>query len=101
MSYCMHSRAILTRLIKAKPISKAKALYDYTKQTDEEISFPEEAHLDVYDDSDPDWTLVGHNGQYGFAPTIYTEKISASSNSVVAAPAMPTRHRAPSPVPTP
>src|SRR5690606_36025779 len=29
--------------------------------------------LDVYDSSDPNWTLVGHKGEYGFAPSNYIE----------------------------
>lgn len=57
----------------AKPTYKARALYDYTRQTDEEVSFPEETILDIYDSSDPDWTLVGINGEYGFAPANYIE----------------------------
>jgi hypothetical protein len=68
----------------AKPISKGKAIYEYTRQTDEEISFPDEAELDVYDTSDKDWTLVGFNGEYGYAPAIYIE-------SEEAPPPMPSR----------
>ncbi|KAG9935896.1 hypothetical protein KCU98_g19904, partial [Aureobasidium melanogenum] len=85
----------------AQPLYQAKALYDYTKQTDEEISFPEEARLDVYDTSDDDWTLVGFNGQYGFAPAIYIEKASAGAASSVApaAPAMPARPQVAEPEP--
>ncbi|KAL1305733.1 hypothetical protein AAFC00_007318 [Neodothiora populina] len=78
----------------AHPLYRAKALYDYTKQTDEELSFPEEAQIDVYDISDPDWTLVGLNGEYGFAPAIYIEQQSAAAHSQhahAAAPEMPTR----------
>ncbi|KAL2444886.1 Actin cytoskeleton-regulatory complex protein sla1 [Exophiala dermatitidis] len=57
----------------AKPISTAKALYDYTRQTDEEVSFTEDAVLAVYDTSDPDWTLVGVGDDFGFAPANYIE----------------------------
>jgi actin cytoskeleton-regulatory complex protein SLA1 len=78
----------------AKPISKGKGIYEYTRQTDEEISFPDEAELDVYDTSDQDWTLVGFNGEYGYAPAIYIELEEAP-------PPMPSRpqisHRPPSP----
>lgn len=77
------------------PIYQAKALYDYTKQTDEELSFKEDARLEVYDLSDPDWTLVGAHGEYGFAPAIYIECIDPAS----AAP--PTRNLAPAPPPMP
>ena len=48
-------------------------MYDYTRQTDEELSFFEDAQLAVYDISDPDWTLVGLNGEYGFVPANYIE----------------------------
>lgn len=69
-----------------KPTHPAKALYDYTKQTDEELSFQEGAQLQVYDQTDPDWTLVGKDGAYGFVPAIYIEHLPAGS---VAAPPLP------------
>jgi len=80
----------------ATPIYSAKALYDYTKQTDEELSFTEDTQLDVYDTSDPDWTLVGSNGEYGFAPAIYIEVGSSAPAAAApppepAAPPMPAR----------
>lgn len=34
----------------------------------------EDAAIQVYDESDPDWTLVGYDGEYGFAPANYIEK---------------------------
>ncbi|THX85158.1 hypothetical protein D6D05_02985 [Aureobasidium pullulans] len=85
----------------AHPLYSARALYDYTKQTDEELSFPEDARLDVYDTSDEDWTLVGLNGEYGFAPAIYIEKASAAAASAAApaAPAMPARPQIAEPEP--
>lgn len=43
------------------------------RQTDEELSFSEDAELSIYDTSDPDWTLVGSKGEYGFAPANYIE----------------------------
>ena len=63
----------LTNAAQAQPTHHAKALYDYSRQTDEELSFTEEAVLSVYDTSDPDWTLVGLDGEYGFAPSNYIE----------------------------
>lgn len=80
----------------AEPTHQAKALYDYTKQTDEELSFKEDARLDVYDETDPDWTLVGFGGEYGFAPAIYIEP--AATAAVTATPA---RNLAPAPPPMP
>ncbi|KAF2835563.1 hypothetical protein M501DRAFT_440950 [Patellaria atrata CBS 101060] len=79
----------------AIPIHTSKALYDYTRQTDEELSFSEDARLDVYDTTDPDWTLVGFKGEYGFAPSNYIEKVGE------AAPAMPARPRIQGPEPEP
>lgn len=31
--------------------------------------------MDVYDATDPDWALVGRDGEYGFAPANYIEKL--------------------------
>ncbi|KAH8676370.1 hypothetical protein BX600DRAFT_454899 [Xylariales sp. PMI_506] len=57
----------------APVISHARALYDYSRQTDEEVSFSEDAKLEVFDTSDPDWILVGADGEYGFAPANYID----------------------------
>ncbi|EMC93389.1 hypothetical protein BAUCODRAFT_150723 [Baudoinia panamericana UAMH 10762] len=84
---------------KAQPAFQAKALYDYSKQTDEELSFREEARLQVYDDTDPDWTLVGLNGEYGFAPAIYIEKASGNGAAAASAPSAPAAARVLSPPP--
>ena len=69
------------------PSHSAKALYDYSRQTDEEVSFSEDAAIDVYDISDPDWTLVGVNDEFGFAPANYIEisGTAAKSPSVASA----------------
>ncbi|PPJ53482.1 hypothetical protein CBER1_00322 [Cercospora berteroae] len=79
-----------------RPVAQAKALYDYAQQTDEELSFKEDTRLNIYDETDPDWTLVGHNGKYGFAPAIYIERLDAASTSA-AAPAPPSPAAAPQP----
>ncbi|TDZ29557.1 Actin cytoskeleton-regulatory complex protein sla1 [Colletotrichum trifolii] len=57
----------------AQVVTKARALYEYTRQTDEELSFTEDAVIDVYDTSDPDWILVGLDGDFGFVPANYIE----------------------------
>lgn len=79
----------------AQPKHKAKALYEYARQTDEELSFDEDAPLDVYDTSDPDWTLVGSKGEYGFAPSNYIDISDEAAAPAAAAPppapAMPPR----------
>ena len=75
--------------MKAQPTHHAKALYDYNRQTDEELSFTEDAVLSVYDTSDPDWTLVGLDGEYGFAPSNYidvTGKAEAKSPQAALSP---------------
>ncbi|KAI0966990.1 hypothetical protein F4678DRAFT_264661 [Xylaria arbuscula] len=57
----------------AQPVAQARSLYEYTRQTDEELSFPEDAPLRVYDASDPDWILVGYESDFGFVPANYIE----------------------------
>ncbi|KAH8732848.1 hypothetical protein GQ44DRAFT_734775 [Phaeosphaeriaceae sp. PMI808] len=77
----------------ATPISQAKALFDYDRQTDEELSLKEDAVLDVYDTTDPYWTLVGEDGSYGFAPANYIELTKAATTPVAtpSAPSLPSR----------
>ncbi|KAM5356351.1 hypothetical protein ACJ41O_002997 [Fusarium nematophilum] len=80
----------------AKPVDHARALYDYTRQTDEELSFPEDANLAVFDTSDPDWILVGLEGDYGFVPSNYIElgapdESPATPSLPPPPPALPTR----------
>ncbi|OAA39154.1 Actin cytoskeleton-regulatory complex protein sla1 [Metarhizium rileyi] len=76
-------------------VSHARAIYEYTRQTDEELSFPEEAVLQVFDTSDPDWILVGHDDEYGFVPSNYIEiqerTTTQSSPSLSAPPTLPIR----------
>jgi len=78
----------------AKPIHTAKALYDYTRQTDEEVSFAEDASLDVFDTSDPDWTLVRVNDDFGFAPANYIE--ISGSTAASPPPSVPALPKSPS-----
>ncbi len=82
----------------ARPAQSAKALYDYSRQTDEEVSFSEDTVLDVYDTSDPDWTLVGLNGEYGFAPANYIEASRAPPQSPSIASARHSSQAPPEPV---
>ncbi|ESZ94132.1 hypothetical protein SBOR_5486 [Sclerotinia borealis F-4128] len=81
----------------AEPSSKARALYDYTRQTDEELSFAEDAQLEVFDTSDPDWILVGFEGEYGFVPANYIELSEEEELKEAPAPSLPSRPR-PAPV---
>ncbi|KXX73610.1 Actin cytoskeleton-regulatory complex protein sla1 [Madurella mycetomatis] len=73
-----------------QPQAKARALYEYTRQTDEELSFTEDAQLTVFDTSDPDWILVGHDGDYGFVPANYIEIGEGGGKEEEAEPPMPT-----------
>ncbi|KAJ8070975.1 hypothetical protein OCU04_001330 [Sclerotinia nivalis] len=82
----------------AAPSGKARALYDYTRQTDEELSFTEDAQLEVFDTSDPDWILVGFEGEYGFVPANYIELSEEEQPKEAPAPNLPSRPR-PAPVP--
>jgi len=72
------------------PVGQARSLYEYTRQTDEELSFPEEAQLKVFDASDEDWILVAYEGEFGFAPANYIELIEAGTSSAVTTPLAPT-----------
>jgi actin cytoskeleton-regulatory complex protein SLA1 len=77
--------------MQAHPTSQARALYDYTRQTDEELSFTEDAQLEVFDTSDPDWILVGLDGEYGFAPANYIEISDGEAASEPPPPSLPRR----------
>lgn len=59
----------------APVVKKCRGLYDYDKQTEEELSFKENDMFNVYDLNDPDWLLVGDvSGTfYGFIPANYVE----------------------------
>lgn len=53
-------------------IEIAKALYDYEKQTSEEVSLIEEQEIEILLKDDPDWYLIKtKDSQYGFAPSNY------------------------------
>ncbi|KAL2314459.1 Actin cytoskeleton-regulatory complex protein sla1 [Schizosaccharomyces pombe] len=66
-------------ITEAEPSTKMKALYDYTQQSVDEISFQADQTLDCYGDTDSDWILVGFNNNFGLAPRNYVEGIDASS----------------------
>jgi actin cytoskeleton-regulatory complex protein SLA1 len=60
-------------------VSSTKTLYDYTAQTEEELSFAADIQVDIYDKEDPDWFLVRLKTsptatlQYGFVPSNYLD----------------------------
>ena len=53
----------------------------------------------VYDTSDPDWSLIGFDKEFGFAPANYIEEIAGEevAEKVVTAPALPSRPTVPEP----
>jgi len=59
------------------PISSTRTLYDYTAQTEEELSFSADLTVDIYDKDDPDWFLVrlqlGDSAEFGFVPSNYLD----------------------------
>ncbi|PNY29294.1 Uncharacterized protein TCAP_00791 [Tolypocladium capitatum] len=69
----------------APMLSHARSIYEYTRQTDEELSFPEDAILEVFDTSDPDWILASFEGEYGFVPSNYIDVQSAAAAATAAA----------------
>ena len=64
------------------------------------MSFSEHDHVEVYDTSDPDWTLVKFQNEYGFAPANYIEAAD-DEDDTASPPAMPARPRAPIVAPEP
>ncbi|ELU41387.1 SH3 domain-containing protein [Rhizoctonia solani AG-1 IA] len=77
----------------AKPITSAKALYDYAANGDGELSITEDESLLVFD-QETEWTLVKSTkpgGKAGYVPATYIE-LSGSvqeEESAVAAPVLP------------
>lgn len=64
----------------AEPIGTVKALYDYTAQQDEELSFQEDDVMILYENDDPDWFLVkAKNGTIGLVPSNYIEEVTKES----------------------
>ncbi|KAG8743612.1 cytoskeletal protein binding protein [Ceratobasidium sp. 414] len=66
----------------AKPITSAKALYDYTANGDGELSITENEPLSVYDQEE-EWSLVKSNkpgGRAGYVPATYIELSGAVQN---------------------
>lgn len=80
-------------------VKTCHALYDYDKQTEEELTFKEGDQFNVFDLNDPDWLLVGDMaGQmYGFIPSNYIEFNSAAPTAQSLAP-LPISSFAPPPV---
>lgn len=74
----------------APTVKTCSALYDYTKQTEEELTFKEGDQFNVYDLNDPDWLLVGDSAtglQFGFIPSNYVQLNDQSSAPAAITPA--------------
>lgn len=91
---------IPSNYIEAAPVVRScRGLYDYSKQTEEELSFKEGDLFDIFDLNDPDWLLVGDltQTQYGFIPSNYIEFVDSSqpANDAPANPPAPVAQPAP------
>lgn len=79
--------------IEPAPVVKTcTALYDYAKQTEEELTFSEGDKFNIFDLNDPDWLLVGDmatNQQFGFVPANYMEMDDAAASAPPPAPSAP------------
>ncbi|WBW73078.1 cytoskeletal protein binding protein Sla1 family, Shd1 [Schizosaccharomyces osmophilus] len=64
-----------------EPSARMKSLYDYEKQSIDEVSFPADQVLDAYGSIDEDWVLTRYNQQYGLAPRNYLEPSDASAST--------------------
>ncbi|KAI9498459.1 hypothetical protein BDB00DRAFT_449648 [Zychaea mexicana] len=61
----------------AEPIGTIEALYDYTAQQDEELSFKENDIMVLYENDDPDWFLAKEKGgTIGLVPSNYIQEVS-------------------------
>ncbi|KAI8147064.1 hypothetical protein BJV82DRAFT_597590 [Fennellomyces sp. T-0311] len=74
----------------AEPIGKVEALYDYSAQQDEELSFKEGDIMVLYENDDPDWFIVkGKDGSIGLVPSNYIQEISNKAVTPAAPAAVP------------
>ncbi|KAI9320560.1 hypothetical protein BX666DRAFT_1909141 [Dichotomocladium elegans] len=63
-------------LQETEPIGTVEALYDYTAQQDEELSFKENDIMTLYENDDPDWFLVKNKaGSIGLIPSNYIQEV--------------------------
>lgn len=87
----------------APVVDRCEVLYDYDKQTEEELSFKEGETFDLYDLGDPDWYLAGNGVNYGFIPSNYVRLLSALTGAPTAPslqpqPQVQTQSSAPRPI---
>ncbi|KAI9218980.1 hypothetical protein BC828DRAFT_387198 [Blastocladiella britannica] len=56
--------------------ARGMMLYDYTATASDELTVNADVHVDILDDAtDPDWWLVGVNGERGLVPANYVERM--------------------------
>ncbi|CAE6449426.1 unnamed protein product [Rhizoctonia solani] len=87
----------------AKPITSAKALYDYTANGDGELTIAEDEHLSVFD-QEAEWTLVKSTksgGKAGYVPATYIELSGSPQEEESVAPAPIASPPVPAAVPRP
>ncbi|EEB05505.1 cytoskeletal protein binding protein Sla1 family [Schizosaccharomyces japonicus yFS275] len=90
----------------AQPAASVSALYDYAKQSVDELAFAAGDVLNLYGDLNSDWILAGCKGTYGLVPSNYLDMQAASSGAAAPAERGAVSGQAPSqqpvaPVPTP
>ena len=52
-----------------------KAIYEYEARTEDEISFPDGASLDIYERNDPEWWLARYKEEVGLIPATYVSEV--------------------------
>ena len=69
--------------MKENTVASAVALYPYTKENDDEISFKEGETLDIIEYTGKDWWLACNNiGETGKVPSNYLVKVSGGKCSI-------------------
>ncbi|TPX48253.1 hypothetical protein SeLEV6574_g02148 [Synchytrium endobioticum] len=58
----------------APPVVTWKAIYQYEARTDDEISFPDGASIDIYERNDPEWWLARYHDDVGLIPAVYVSE---------------------------
>ncbi|KAJ3162752.1 cytoskeletal protein binding protein [Geranomyces michiganensis] len=89
-----------TYLEEAVPASWVVSLYPYAAASGDEISFPEDARIAVYDTSDPEWWFGKYGDSVGLIPATYVEPEGGAETSGQP-PEQPVVHETPAePTPT-
>ncbi|KAJ3007000.1 cytoskeletal protein binding protein [Thoreauomyces humboldtii] len=65
-------------LQEAEPTAHVVALYEYAATSPDELTFPEDARLNVYDTSDPEWWFAKYGDSVGLIPATYVEPAPGS-----------------------